>query len=434
MSDNIQLNPGAGGQIISTDDIGGGVSVQRVKIQFGIDGFATDVSILDALPITVVNFPVTQPVSILVLPLPTGAATSAKQDTGNTSLSSIDGKLPALSGGRVPVEAIIAGNVEIVNDVGNPIPISASVLPLPTGAATEAGNLATIAAKDFATQTTLALVKAKTDNLDLATTALRDALRGASNKTLTDIDTDLGTLHTDLGVLLTQSDFDTKTGSLTEAAPATDTASSGLNGRLQRIAQRITSLIAATLAISIADGSNIVEGAVADAIVAAGASGTLSAKLRRVTQGLEDLKTTIVIAAGSNLIGKVGIDQTTPGTTNKVTVGTDVIHTIVDSTNIGKAEDSVSVDGDTGVMSLGIRQDIPVSDTSATQDYQSFKTDAQGRMWVNSDVLGNLLNNNGIILSQILVELKVITQILSQGLNVNDNPEMYRNDPILNVV
>lgn len=33
-------------------------------------------------------------------------------------------------------------------------------------------------------------------------------------------------------------------GSLTESAPGTDTASSGLNGRLQRIAQRITSLIA----------------------------------------------------------------------------------------------------------------------------------------------------------------------------------------------
>lgn len=33
-------------------------------------------------------------------------------------------------------------------------------------------------------------------------------------------------------------------GSLTEGAPASDTASSGLNGRLQRIAQRITSLIA----------------------------------------------------------------------------------------------------------------------------------------------------------------------------------------------
>lgn len=33
-------------------------------------------------------------------------------------------------------------------------------------------------------------------------------------------------------------------GTLTETAPATDTASSGLNGRLQRIAQRLTSLIA----------------------------------------------------------------------------------------------------------------------------------------------------------------------------------------------
>lgn len=35
-----------------------------------------------------------------------------------------------------------------------------------------------------------------------------------------------------------------KLGALTESAPGTDTASSGLNGRLQRIAQRITSLIA----------------------------------------------------------------------------------------------------------------------------------------------------------------------------------------------
>jgi hypothetical protein len=35
-----------------------------------------------------------------------------------------------------------------------------------------------------------------------------------------------------------------RTGIITETAPATDTASSGLNGRLQRMAQRITSLIA----------------------------------------------------------------------------------------------------------------------------------------------------------------------------------------------
>jgi hypothetical protein len=48
-----------------------------------------------------------------------------------------------------------------------------------------------------------------------------------------------------LATRLTESDFDTKIGSLTETAPGTDTASSGLNGRLQRIAQRLTSLITA---------------------------------------------------------------------------------------------------------------------------------------------------------------------------------------------
>jgi hypothetical protein len=36
----------------------------------------------------------------------------------------------------------------------------------------------------------------------------------------------------------------TSLGSLTETAPGTDTASSGINGRLQRIAQRLTSIIA----------------------------------------------------------------------------------------------------------------------------------------------------------------------------------------------
>jgi len=45
-------------------------------------------------------------------------------------------------------------------------------------------------------------------------------------------------------VLSSDGPFATQTGSVTETAPATDTASSGLNGRLQRIAQRITSLIA----------------------------------------------------------------------------------------------------------------------------------------------------------------------------------------------
>jgi hypothetical protein len=71
---------------------------------------------------------VTQPVSITTLPalgtgtnnigsitditgtvsLPTGAATSVNQTTANTSLSSIDGKIPALVNGRLPVDTTSA--------------------------------------------------------------------------------------------------------------------------------------------------------------------------------------------------------------------------------------------------------------------------------------------------------------------------------------
>ncbi len=46
-------------------------------------------------------------------PLPTGAATAAKQDTGNTSLSSIDGKITACNTGAVVLAAgtALAGRV-----------------------------------------------------------------------------------------------------------------------------------------------------------------------------------------------------------------------------------------------------------------------------------------------------------------------------------
>lgn len=86
------------------------------------------------------------PVTANNLPLPTGAATSANQSTANTSLSNIDSKLPALSNGKIPVEvgslnvSVNNASLEIANDVGNPVPISAASLPLPSGAATSANR------------------------------------------------------------------------------------------------------------------------------------------------------------------------------------------------------------------------------------------------------------------------------------------------------
>lgn len=64
-------------------------------------------------------------VTVASLPLPAGGSTSALQTAGNASLSSIDGKAPPLSSGRVPVDGS-----------GVTQPVSAASLPLPAGAAT----------------------------------------------------------------------------------------------------------------------------------------------------------------------------------------------------------------------------------------------------------------------------------------------------------
>ena len=165
MADNTGLNSGTGGNTIRDIDKSG-IHTQVVAIDLGGSGAE---SLLTG----------TLPVSVASLPLPAGASTSALQTSGNASLTSIDGKVPALG------QALAAGSVPIV--------MTAAQLTTLTPPAAITG---------FATETTL-------------------------------------------GTRLSESDFDTKTGSLTEAAPATDTASSGLNGRLQRIAQRITSLITA---------------------------------------------------------------------------------------------------------------------------------------------------------------------------------------------
>jgi len=60
---------------------------------------------------------------------------------------------------------------------------------------------------------------------------------------ITDVDIVAGVPTTGTGTVPTLSKTNTVIGSVIETAPASDTASSGLNGRLQRIAQRVTSLI-----------------------------------------------------------------------------------------------------------------------------------------------------------------------------------------------
>lgn len=86
----------------------------------------------------------TQPISASSLPLPTGAATSANQSTTNTSLSSIDGKLAGVAldssvNSLLKPSSTLAA-VTSVGSIASTVTISASSLPLPTGAATSANQ------------------------------------------------------------------------------------------------------------------------------------------------------------------------------------------------------------------------------------------------------------------------------------------------------
>jgi hypothetical protein len=181
MAENVNITPGTG-DVVAADDIAG-VKHQRVKISQGVDGSATDVSSTDPLNVTLANTganstaikvdgsSTTQPISVSTLPLPSGAATAAKQPalgtagtassdvltvqgitsmtalkvdgsgvtqpvsgtvsvsgvatasnqtTGNTSLSSIDTKLT--DGTQ---KAIVAGDVASgATDSGNPVKVA----------------------------------------------------------------------------------------------------------------------------------------------------------------------------------------------------------------------------------------------------------------------------------------------------------------------
>ena len=50
MADNTTLNPGTGGDVIASDDIGG-IKFQRVKPAWGVDGSAVDTSEASPLPV-----------------------------------------------------------------------------------------------------------------------------------------------------------------------------------------------------------------------------------------------------------------------------------------------------------------------------------------------------------------------------------------------
>ncbi len=198
----------------------------------------------------------------------------------------------------------------------------ALTVDLPSGASTAAnqttlighvdgieGALTTLNGKDFATQTTLAAILAKIIAAP-ATEAKQDTLNAlitTQNSYLDQVEGYVDGLEGQLGIV-------------TETAPGSDTASSGLNGRLQRIAQRLTSLIALLpgaltgnggMKVGVVDalpaGSNVIGKVSIDADLTAGEYETVAASQTEQVMGAAG-------AAGDYLAGVLIIPATTsPG-------------------------------------------------------------------------------------------------------------------------
>jgi len=123
---------------------------------------------------------------------------------------------------------------------------------------------------------------------------------------------------------------------------------------------------------TVADGADVNAGTTTDAKVTGDSAGTLSAKLRGLSFLLNDVISTAShwlsvhiadaalppLAAGSSLIGKVGIDQTTPGTTNLVAVTTQAI-----KQKFGTANQPITC-AITSLANNGQRQSTAVDNTS----------------------------------------------------------------------
>lgn len=318
----------------------------------------------------------------LVTPdLPTGASTAAKQDTGNTSLSSIDGKITAVNTGAVVV----------------------SSSALPSGAATSAkqpalGTAGTSSADVITVQGRTSMTPLLTDGS--ATT------QPVSGTVTVNAGTNLNTSA--LALAATQTDK----SQFTKLTDGTDTALITAAGEQNVIATAQPGVDIGDVTVNNSTGAaavNIQDGGNSLTVdYATTGSGTATGALRveLPTNGTGVIATvgavtaiTNPLPAGTNAIGKLAANS-------GVDIG-DVDITSVNpgtgATSLGKAEDAVHASGDTMVYVGGVRQDADTSPVSNDGDYHGFIFNAVGRAKVSSlpaattTTTGNITTNTGTI-------------------------------------
>lgn len=115
-------------------------------------------------------------------------------------------------------------------------------------------------------------------------------------------------------------------------------------------------VIDGTFNSAMADGDDVTQGAVADAMVAAGAAGTISAKLRRISQDISSLLTGIILTTGEAHIGKIGgslgilsVEMTRPSDTTAY-IANDVVSDSTGATTLLDFTPMMRVNAGTGYL------------------------------------------------------------------------------------
>lgn len=320
MTDNVAITPGTGATI-ATDDVGG-VQFQRVKLDIGGDGATSPVVAGNGLPVAVVGtvpvsgtfyqatqpvsgtvavtgaYQATQPVSAASLPLPAGAALDA-------SVTALSAKFGALG------QAAMAASAPVVlasNQSAIPVTLTSTTV---TGSVAVTGPLTDAQIR----ATALPVSGTVTANAGSGTMAVSGPLTDAQLRASV-VPVSLTSTTVTGTVAVTDN-----AGSLTVDAPVGTPAFVRLSDGAAAITTLPVSL--ASLPALAAGTNNIGDVDVLTLPALPTGSNVIGAVTQSGTWNVGSITTLPALVAGSAIVGKVGIDQTTPGTTNKVSIGTD---------------------------------------------------------------------------------------------------------------
>lgn len=381
MVDNTRLPLGTlDGDTYASDDIDG-VKFQRVKIAIGVDGVAGDVSNSNPIPISdnngslTVDAPVTAPAfvrlsdgtnPVTTLPVSLGAAIPAGANTiGTVNV----GSLPSLPAGTNAIGRLAANSGVDIGDVDvtslPAIPAGAntigSIASITTGVTPGTGSTSLGKAEDAAHTTgdvgILALgVRQDADTSPVSANGDYHApiFDNAGNLKVA-IKSGAGT-----GGFATadNNSFTRGTTSINPSAAVVETSAPTLtNGTVAGLSQTT----GGALRVAVTTGG--IPGVTEDNPSAGGEEGLLCMAVRQDS-----------LASNTSADGDYTYLKVSANGSLYVTGG---------GGGTQYQEDAAAASGDTGTLSLVVRQDTPAGSTSADGDYTTLKSDSVGRLHVN---------------------------------------------------